>query len=65
MDSDEIHTEASHVKAEADAVTVEGPDGVDVKLTPDAAEETSDRLLEGSMIARGKRQMGQLPHGPK
>jgi hypothetical protein len=52
------------VKADEGQVAVKGPDQVDVKLTPEAAEETSDRLLEGAMVARGKRRMAKLPHRP-
>ncbi len=43
------------MKAEDGVVSVDGPDGVDVKLTPEAAAETSDRLLEKSSEARGQR----------
>jgi len=38
---------------------------VDVGLTPDAAEETSNRLLEGSMKARGQRHLKHYPHRAK
>ena len=57
MNDDKIYDAPSAVKADPGVVAVEGPDDVDVKLTPKAAEETSDRLLEGALIARGKRQM--------
>jgi hypothetical protein len=30
-------------------------DAVDVRMTPAAAEETSERLLQGAMKARGQR----------
>jgi hypothetical protein len=58
---DKIYSDASHVEAEDGAVVVDGPDGVDVKLTPEAAAETSDRLLfaagaaRAQQIASGKR----------
>ncbi len=52
---EKIYTEASSVTAKDGAVVVDGPDSVDVQLTPDAAEETSDRLLEGAMKARGQK----------
>lgn len=55
MDRDEIHDEPSEVDARDGAVLVKGPDGVDVRLTPNAAEETSERLLEAAMKARGQR----------
>ena len=44
----------SKVTAEDGEVMVDGPDGVAVSLTPDAAAETSDRLLEQAAIARGQ-----------
>jgi hypothetical protein len=49
------YDEPSEVGAEAGDVTVKGPDAVDVRFTPDAAAETSDRLLRGSMKAQGQR----------
>ncbi len=52
---EKIYTEPSSVTAKDGAVVVDGPDSVDVQLTPDAAEETSDRLLEGAMKARGQK----------
>jgi hypothetical protein len=64
MKDDEVYDEPSAVKADEGQVAVKGPDQVDVKLTPEAAEETSDRLLEGAMVARGKRRMAKLPHRP-
>jgi hypothetical protein len=36
-------------------VSVEGPDGVSVLLTPDAATETLDRLLDAAVTAQGQR----------
>lgn len=50
-----IYDEASEVDAEEGSVIVKGPDAVDVRLTPDAAEETSERLNTGAMKARGQR----------
>lgn len=50
-----IYDEASEVDAEDGVVTIKGPDAVDVRLTPDAAEETSERLNTGAMKARGQR----------
>jgi hypothetical protein len=65
MADHKVYNEPSSVKADAGKVEVKGPDEVNVKLTPEAAEETSDRLLEGSLIARGKRRMEKLPQRPK
>lgn len=55
MDPREIYDEPSEVDAENGVVEVKGPDAVDVSFTPDAADETSDRLLHGSLKARGQR----------
>jgi len=51
---DTIYDEPSEVTVEDGVVALKGPDAVDVRLTPDAAEETSNRILEGSMKARGQ-----------
>ena len=55
MDDETIYDEASEVEADSGVVSVTGPDHVAVKLTPNAAAETSDRLLKGSMRAQGQR----------
>jgi hypothetical protein len=49
-----IYDEPSDVDAENGTVVVNGPDAVDVRLTPEAAEETSERLSTGAMKARGQ-----------
>ena len=49
-----LHDEPSTVTAEHGQVMVDGPDGVAVSLTPDAAVETSDRLLEAAVEAQGQ-----------
>jgi hypothetical protein len=50
-----VYEEPSEVDANEGVVSVKGPDAVDVKLSPEAAVETSDRLLRGSMKAQGQR----------
>jgi hypothetical protein len=55
MSDDKIYKEPSDVSAEDGVVSVKGPDAVDVQMTPDAADETSERLLYGSMKARGQK----------
>ena len=55
MPDDTLYDEPSEVDAEEGIVVVKGPDAVDVRLTPKAAEETSERLLHGAMKARGQR----------
>ena len=52
MSDEEIHDQPSNVTAAEGVVSVEGPDGVDVRLTPEAADETSDRLLHGALQAK-------------
>lgn len=49
-----IHENASEVTAEGGAVLIDGPDGVAVTVTPEAAAETSDRLLHGAAEAVGQ-----------
>ena len=63
MSTKEIYSKPSDVTAEDGVVNVDGPDAVDVGLTPDAAEETSDRLLEGAMKARGQKHFEDLRKG--
>jgi hypothetical protein len=55
MNDKTIYDQPSDVDAEDGSVTVNGPDAVDVLMTPDAAEETSERLSTGAMKARGQR----------
>lgn len=50
----EVYDKATNVAAEDGAVVLDGPDGVAVSMTPDAAEETSDRLLKGALDAHGQ-----------
>jgi len=65
MDEEEIYRDPSKVRATDGKVQVDGPDSVDVTLTPEAAEETADRLIEQSIIARGQRIMKTLSIRPK
>ena len=59
MTDSTVHDEPSLVDAEDGVVSVKGPDAVDVRLTVRAAEETSERLLDGAMKARGQRYFGE------
>jgi hypothetical protein len=59
-----VYEEASVVSAVDGTVQLDGPDAVDVIMTPEAAEETSDRLSSEAMKARGQRRLKNYPHQP-
>lgn len=61
----QVYDAPSDIDAVEGAVQVEGPDSVDVAFTPEAAEETSERLLRKSFEARGQKRLDKLPHRPK
>ncbi|HEX2764290.1 MAG TPA: hypothetical protein VHM92_10690 [Allosphingosinicella sp.] len=44
----------SKVSAQEGEVLVDGPNGFALSFTPEAAEETSDRLLFGAAEAKGQ-----------
>ena len=50
-----VHDEPCSVDAEDGKVVVEAPDGNALSLTPEAAAETSDRLLLGAARANCQR----------
>ncbi len=52
-----VHDEPSQVDAENGDVVVDGPDGVAVTLTADAALETSDRIEDAAVKAKGQEKM--------
>ncbi|WP_156348290.1 hypothetical protein [Sphingomonas sp. Leaf34] len=54
-----IHEEPSDVKAEAGSVHISGPGGVVVSLSVEAAEETSERILQCALEARGQQILGE------
>jgi hypothetical protein len=60
-----VHHQPSDVTADDGAVAMDGPDAVDVQLTPEAAEETADRLTDEAVRARGQRRLGGLAHKPE
>ena len=65
MEKRTAYDEPSDVTAEEGAVAVEGPDNVDVAMTPEAAEETSERLSSEAVRARGQRRLSRLIHRSK
>jgi len=65
MSEKQVFGEPSRVKAVDGAVELDGPDDVDVALSPEAAEETSDRLTSEAVRARGQRRLRGIPHQPK
>jgi hypothetical protein len=52
---DKVYDEPGEAEAVEGNVALMGPDGVSAILTPEAAEETSHRLLDSAMIAQGQR----------
>lgn len=54
MTANKIFNEPGKVSARDGVVHLDGPDSVDLRLTAEAAEEISDRLLEGALAARGQ-----------
>ena len=56
----EIYEEPSDVSAKDGAVKLDGPDAVDVTMTPEAAEATADRMIDQAVIARGQRIMKHI-----
>ena len=58
MGDNKVYDEATTVSAEGGAVILDGPDGVDLRMTPEAADETAGRMLEGAAEAAGQRHFG-------
>lgn len=54
MEGKDLYDKASEVVADEGKVLVDGPDGVDVALTPEAAEETGGRLIDEAAKAAGQ-----------
>jgi len=61
MGDDELYDEATEVRAQNGEVLLDGPDGVDVKVTPEAAEQTAGNLVVGAAKARNQRRQKHLP----
>lgn len=54
MMEEPVHATPSEVTAEEGQVMLDGPDGVAVSMTPDAALETADRLLQEGLKGKGQ-----------
>lgn len=52
--SNTAHDRPSQVAAEEGEVLVDGPGGLAMTMTPEAAEETARRLLDAASEARGQ-----------
>jgi hypothetical protein len=50
----EVFTEPSECFVEEGLVVMDGPNGLSATFTPEAAVETSDRMLEAAMLALGR-----------
>jgi hypothetical protein len=46
------HEKGGHAVAEEGIVLLDGPDGIAISMTADAAEETGSSLLEAARVAR-------------
>ena len=55
----------SDVTSEEGRVLVDGPDAVDVALTPEAALETGGRLIDEAAKAAGQECAKKTDHRPK
>ena len=65
MTDEQVYDEPTEVTAKDGKVILDGPDHVDVSVTPEAAEQTAENLVEGAVRARGQRRLKSLPHQPK
>ena len=65
MVDDKLYDEATNVTAKDGQVILDGPDGVDVKVTPEAAEQTATNLEDAAVEARGQRRFMRLSHRPQ
>ena len=63
--SKETFNKPSDVVAARGKVLVDGPDGVDVALTPEAALETGERLIDKAATAAGQRRLAKLDLRPE
>jgi len=63
MASRKAYDEPTTVSALQGEVVLDGPDGVGLSMTPEAAEETGKRLREAARVARGQLGRRRPPEG--
>jgi hypothetical protein len=59
LQDEPVHDEPSEVDAEGGVVVMTGPADVRARFTPEAAEETAERLSTSALKARGQRYFSQ------
>lgn|GEM_PF-6519002 len=62
--NEKVYDEATEVTADEGNLRLDGPDAVDVRGTPVAADQTIDNLIKGVAKARGQERLSRLPHQP-
>ena len=61
MSRDGVFDESGKAYAEEGQVMLDGPDGVAISMTPDAADETGHELIRAASEAR--QQIGEMESG--
>lgn len=61
----QTYDKPSEVTTDGERVLLDGPDGVDVALTAEAADETAGRLIDAVAVIAGKRREEKIDHRPK
>jgi hypothetical protein len=61
----ETYSKPTEVTSEDGRVFLDGPDGVDVAMTPEAALETGGRLIDEAAKAAGQERFKKIDHRPK
>ena len=49
-----IHNDIGIASADSGLVMLDGPDGIAITLTPDAAHGTGEALIQAAQVARGQ-----------